>query len=218
MCGRYVTRNQAAIERYFNVSSHQFQLSDRYNVAPTTTVPVIRAIDGERVLSGMHWGLIPAWAKDKKIAYSTINARAETVARKAAYRSAYKARRCLMPISGFYEWKRDVEPKQPYYFHRADDEPIAFAALWETWKGSNESIESCCLITTTANELMSYIHNRMPVILDPQDCDWWMNGKTEEVGQLLQPCPSEWLEAYPVSRRVNSTRNEGPELIERLAA
>lgn len=191
MCGRFVSRDQAAIERYFNVTTHQFRLFDRFNVAPTTVVPVVRMIDGERILSGMHWGLIPAWSKDRKIAYHTINARAETVATKPAYRAAYKARRCLMPVSGFYEWRRDVRPKQPYYFERADQAPLTFAGLWETWKSANETVESCCLITTAANDLMSEIHNRMPVILDPDDFDWWMTGDVKEVGQLLKACPSE---------------------------
>ncbi|MGI8740676.1 MAG: SOS response-associated peptidase [Gammaproteobacteria bacterium] len=213
MCGRYVTRDQAAIERYFNISSHQFRLTDRYNVAPSTTVPVVRSIDGERIMSGMHWGLIPFWAKDKKIAYKTINARAETVATKPAFRAAYKARRCLLPASGFYEWKRNVEPKQPHFIHKHDSSPLAFAGLWETWKGADDTLESCTIVTTEANEMMAELHNRMPVILDPQDFDWWMTGKTEEVGQLLAPCPSENLDAYPISRRVNNPRNEGPEIL-----
>ena len=214
MCGRYVTRDQAAIERYFNLSLHQFQLSDRFNIAPGTMVPVICVPFGKRVLSGMYWGLIPSWAKDMKIAYRTINARAETVATKPAFRSAYKARRCLIPASGFYEWKRDVEPKQPYYIHRRNGNPLAFAGLWETWKGSDGTIESCTIITTKANEMMAELHNRMPVILDPEDFDWWMTGKTEQVGQLLRPYPSDALHAYPISRRVNNPRNDGPELLE----
>jgi putative SOS response-associated peptidase YedK len=217
MCGRLVTRDQAAIERYFNVSSHQYSFSDRFNVAPSTDVPVIRSIDGQRIMTGMHWGLIPHWAKDKKIGYKTINARAETVATKPAFRSAYRARRCLIPASGFYEWKRDVEPKLPYFIHRKDGDPVGFAGLWETWKHDDEELESCTIVTTDANEMMSELHNRMPVILDPQDYDWWLTGRTEEVGQLLKPCPSEWLEAYPVSRQVNSVRNKGPELLERAA-
>jgi putative SOS response-associated peptidase YedK len=217
MCGRYITRNQAAIERYFNVSSHQFRLADRYNVVPSTKVPVIRLIEGERVLSGMHWGLIPCWAKDPKSGYKTINARAETVATKPAFRAAYQARRCLMPASGFYEWQRDVEPKQPYFIHRRDGDPLAFAGLWETWKGPDEIIESCTIVTTKANPMMAELHNRMPVLLDPRDFDWWMTGKTEEVGQLLAPCPSEALEAYPISRRVNNPRHEGPEILEPAA-
>jgi putative SOS response-associated peptidase YedK len=214
MCGRYVTRDQAAIERYFNLRQHQFKLTDRYNVAPTTTVPVVRTVDGDRVMSGMHWGLIPFWARDKKIGYKTFNARAESVATKPAFRAAYKARRCVIPATGFYEWKRDVEPKQPYFIHRQDESPLGFAGLWETWQGGEETRESCSIITTEANEMMSELHDRMPVILDPQDFDWWMQGDVKEVGQLLKPCPSEWLGAYAVSRKVNNTRNHASELLE----
>ncbi len=212
MCGRFVSKTGAAIERYFNVLPHQFQLHDRFNVAPSTGIPVIRSIEGERTLSLMHWGLIPFWAKDTKIGYKTINARAETVATKPAFRAAYKARRCLIPAAGFFEWKRGVEAKQPHYIHKQDGNPIAFAGLWETWKSPDETIESCTIVTTEANEMMAELHNRMPVILDAHDFDWWMTGDGKEVGQLLKPCPSEWLEAYPISRRVNNPRNGGDDL------
>jgi putative SOS response-associated peptidase YedK len=213
MCGRFVSRTGAAIERYFNIRSHQFELHDRYNVAPSADVPVIRVTDGERVMSLMHWGLIPFWAKDTKIGYRTINARAETVTTKPAFRAAYKARRCLIPASGFYEWKRYVEPKQPYFIHRRNNNPMAFAGLWETWQGADKTIESCTIVTTEANEMMAKLHNRMPVILDPEDFDWWMIGAAHEVGQLLVPYPFEELKAYPISRIVNNPRNEGPDLL-----
>ncbi len=201
------------MERYFNVRPHQFQLLDRYNVAPSTNIPVIRLIEGERVLSLMRWGLIPYWARDPKIGYKMINARAETVAAKPAFRSAYKARRCLIPASGFYEWKRNANPKIPHFVHRRDDSPMAFAGLWESCEIENEIVESCTIITTTPNEMMAELHNRMPVILDPETFDWWMTGPRDEVGQLLVPCPSDELEAYPISRQVNNPRNEGPELL-----
>jgi len=162
MCARYVSRNQAAIERYFNLIKVRNPLADRYNVAPTTEIPVIRLIDGQRVMSGMRWGLLPSWSKDLKIAYNTINARAETVATKPVYRAAYKARRCLIPASGFYEWKRDIEPKQPYFIHHQDGSPLAFAGLWASWKGEDQVIESCTIITSTANDMMAELHNRMP--------------------------------------------------------
>lgn len=124
MCGRSVSKTGAAIERYFNVRPHQYTLFDRYNVAPGIDIPVIRLVDGERILRSMRWDLIPSWAKDTKIGYKMINARAETVATKPAFRAAYKARCCLVPASGFYEWKRDVEPKQPDYIHRQDEDPL----------------------------------------------------------------------------------------------
>lgn len=218
MCGRYVSRDQAAIEAYFNLSPHQFQITDRYNVAPSTTVPVVRKIDGGRVMHGMHWGLIPRWSKSKKLRYKTFNARAETVATSSAFGPVYRVRRCLIPASGFYEWQRAVDPKIPHYIHKRDDEPMAFAGLWETWKGEDDdTLESCTIVTTEANEMMGELHNRMPVILDPEDFDWWLTGKTEEVGQLLAPCPSEALNVYPISRQVNNPRNEGLELLESVA-
>jgi putative SOS response-associated peptidase YedK len=201
------------MEHYFNVRPHQFQLFDRYNVAPSTNIPVIRQVDGERTLSLLHWGLVPCWAKDIKIGYKMINARAETVATKPAFRSAYKTRRCLIPASGFYEWKREANPKIPHFIHRRDDEPMAFAGLWESCEIEDGIVESCTIITTTPNELMAQLHNRMPVILDSQDFDWWMTGSRDEIGQLLEPCPSDELEAYPISRQVNNPRNEGPELL-----
>ncbi len=218
MCGRYVSRNQAAIERYFNLTKVRDPLADRFNVAPTQGVPVIRLIDGERILSEMQWTLVPFWAKEKKLPYKTFNVRAETIATKPTWRAAYKARRCIIPVSGFYEWQQDTIPKRPHYIHKPDDEPLGLAGLWETWQGDGEVLESCAIVITEPNEMMAELHNRMPVILDSRDFDWWMEGDVREVGQLLTPCPSEWLEAYRVSDRVNNPRNQEPELIERLAA
>jgi putative SOS response-associated peptidase YedK len=129
MCGRFVSKDQAAIERYFNVSSRQYNLLDRYNIAPGSDVPVIRLIYGERVLSPTRWGLIPSWAKDPENGYKMINARAETVATKSAFRAAYKARCCLISAEGVFEWKRDIEPRQPYHIHRRDGSPMALAGL-----------------------------------------------------------------------------------------
>jgi len=128
-----------------------------------------------------------------------INARAETVATKPAYRSAYKARRCIIPAIGFYEWKRNVTPKIPHYIHKRDDSPMGFAGLWETWKGQDQTIESCTIITTTFNDVMAQLHDRMPVILDPEHFNWWITGAIDEVGQLVVPCPPEELDIYSVS-------------------
>jgi putative SOS response-associated peptidase YedK len=148
-----------------------------------------------------------------KIAYRTINARAETVATKPAFRSAYKARRCLIPASGFYEWKRDVEPKSHTISIAATPTPWRLQGYGRPGKGQI-TIASCTIITTKANQMMAELHNRMPVILDPEDFDWWMTGKTEQVAQLLRPYRSDALHAYPISRRVNNPRNDGPELLE----
>jgi putative SOS response-associated peptidase YedK len=213
MCGRFVSRDQAAIERYFNVSSRQYKLLDRYNVVPGTDIPVIRLIGGERVLSPMRWGLIPCWAKDGKIGHKMINAIAETVATNPAFCSSYKSRRCLIPADGFYEWRSDIEPVQPYYIHRRDGAPIGFAGLWETRNVEDEIVETCAIVTTESNDMMAQLHDRMPVILAPENFDRWVAGPTEEVGTLLVSCPYEWLKAYPISAQVDDPRNEGPELL-----
>lgn len=218
MCGRYVSRDQAAIERYFNLTKVFNPLADRYNVAPTQDVPVIRLLDGERVISNMYWSLIPAWSKEKKLKYRTINAKAETVAKLPMWSAAYKARRCLIPAAGFYEWQQRPEPRTPHFIYKQDGEPMGFAGLWETWKGDGETLDTCAIVTTTANGMMANLHHRMPVILDAQDFDWWMDGDLREVGQLLKPCPSAWLTAYPISTQVNNPRNQGAELIESMTA
>jgi putative SOS response-associated peptidase YedK len=134
------------------------------------------------------------------------------VATKPAFKSAYKARRCLIPASGFYEWKRDANLKIPHFIHKRDDAPMAFAGLWESCEMEDDIVDSCT-ITTTPNKLMAELHNRMPVILDPEHFDWWMTGSTDEVGQLLVACPPEEIAAYPISRQVNNPRNEGPDLL-----
>ena len=166
MCGRYVIKNT----QRFKVKFHLDELplfEPRYNVAPTQSVPAVRAEDIKRELVMMHWGLIPSWAKDAKIGYRLINARADGVATKPSFRSAFKRRRCLILTDGFYEWKKLDEGKQPYFIHMKDDEPFAFAGLWESWHNPDdgEEVISSSIITTDANKLMEPIHNRMPVIL-----------------------------------------------------
>ena len=174
----------------------------RYNIAPTQCVAVVRLMDGKRQLAMLHWGLIPR-AKDTKLAYSTINARADTVATKPAFRSAFKKRRCLVMADGYYEWQKDGKAKLPWLYELG--EPFAFAGLWESWQG----LESCTIITTDANELASQVHNRMPVILDPADYDGWLAG--EDIP--LIPFPPERMTARSVSTFVNNARNEGAECV-----
>lgn len=199
----------------------------RYNVAPTTRVPVIRRWDakereiirqgpgGERELAMAKWGLIPSWAKDPKIGNNAINARAEGIADKPMFRSAYKSRRCVVPASGFYEWKTipGQKTKQPYLIRRRDGQPMSFAGLWEVWtdKATGEVVTSCTIITCGPNEVMAELHDRMPVILDPADIEAWLGVGGDA---FLRPCPAAWLEAYPVSTKVNSVRNDGADLIE----
>jgi putative SOS response-associated peptidase YedK len=223
MCGRFTLHaSPEAIAEQFGVEAPE-QLADRYNIAPTQPVAIVRL---DRSATGrewthVHWGLIPSWAKDPSMGAKMINARGETVAEKPSFRAALKRRRCLVPADGFYEWKRTGSSKQPYYIRLRSQEPFAFAGLWETWSAPDGSeIESCTVITTSPNELMANLHDRMPVILPPEDYEQWLGtGKDadakeiEQLRHLIRPFDAEQMEAYPVSTRVNSPMNEGAGLI-----
>jgi putative SOS response-associated peptidase YedK len=223
MCGRFVQCSDP--ELY----ASQFDLDviceakPRYNLAPTQPVLAIRvAKDGQRALVPLRWGLVPAWSKGPDSRYSMINARAETVKSKPAYRNAFRQRRCLIPAEGFYEWKAGKGGKTPFLIRREGAEPFAMAGLWERWHGQGgETIESCTIIVTDANELVRGIHERMPVILDPQDYAVWLDPDQKDSDRLLallKPAdPARWT-LHPVSRQVNSPRNDGPELLEPVAA
>jgi len=170
---------------------------------------------GERVLEPMHWGLIPFWAESAHSRYRMINARAETVAEKPAYRQAYRHRRCLIPADGFYEWQ-EANGKQPYYIQRKDHEPLVFAGLWEHWDGpQGECLDSCTIIVTLANTQLMAIHERMPLILPPQRWEVWLDEKTPlaTLQAMLIPYPGKDLTLFPVSRRVNNPRNDDEALI-----
>jgi putative SOS response-associated peptidase YedK len=209
MCGRYTLRSKLnVLLRQFGAETNIQQLPLRYNIAPTQDVPVIRQADAGRELVTMRWGLIPSWSKDPKKGPLLINARADTVAEKPSFRSAFKKRRCLIPADGFYEWKADGRKKQPYLFEVDGGEPFAFAGLWEQWK----EIESCVIITTDANELSAQFHDRMPVILAPNDYAEWFD--SEEPGKLLTPYPAEEMTATAVNPIVNNARNDVPECVE----
>ena len=195
-----------------------------WNVAPTQTLPIVRydSEDRQRSLDLMRWGLIPFWAKDVKIGYTTINAMAETVATKPAYREAFKRRRCLVPIDNFYEWqKTGPKDKQPYAFALADRSIMALAGLWETWRSpANETVRSFTIITTTPNELCAPIHTRMPVILAPAAWPVWLGEEQVEPPQLhalLAPYPADGMTMWPVDKRVGNVRNNDPSLIEPIA-
>ncbi|MBK8163555.1 MAG: SOS response-associated peptidase [Gammaproteobacteria bacterium] len=193
-------------------------LAPRYNVAPSQRIPAIRLDSGQRAACLLRWGLVPSWAKDEKIGYKMINARAETVAEKPAYRAAFKRHRCLIPATGFYEWQQS-DGKQPYNIRRKDAAPFALAGLWEHWEREGMVIESCTIVVTEANDLMRRIHERMPVILHPKDYDLWLNpevGDPERLLPLLIPYADEDLEMYPVSKMVNSPKNDRVELIEEM--
>jgi putative SOS response-associated peptidase YedK len=223
MCGRFSqSQPAAAIARAFQVDVPP--LTPRYNIAPTQSVAtVLQTADRkDRQFRMLHWGLIPSWAKDKKIGSRLINARAETVAEKPAFRSAFRKRRCLVLADGFYEWQQQEnnKQKQPFYFRYQDGRPFAFAGLWEHWEDANgEEIKSCTLVTTEANELMRPIHNRMPVILDPKDYDLWLDLEMKNP-ELLQPLfhvyPTEEMMVYPVSKVVNKPSNDSIDCIEKI--
>ncbi len=218
MCGRYrLSRRKQLVEEYFDVSSDTDDWNPRYNVAPTQPVPVIRQNPKEpiRELSLMRWGLIPSWAKDTSGAARMINARSETAQTLPAFRDALKSRRCLIPADGFYEWKRDGKTKQPFCFEVGDGGLFAFAGLWERWRDpSGQWVKSCSILTTTPNAVTSAIHDRMPVILDPDSYDLWLDpGMTDVqvVSELLKPFDPSLMRCYPVSTRINHVANDDAE-------
>ena len=220
MCGRYTLAAPVnELVEQFDIDEYPSSITTSYNIAPTQEVAAVIAEDEKRKLEMLRWGLVPAWADDPSIGNRMINARSETVAEKPSFRKAFKDRRCLVLSDGFYEWRRTPDGKQPYYIHMKDRSPFAFAGLWESWRDAQE-IRSCTIITTEANELVGDIHNRMPVILAPEDYSLWLDPdfkEKEALTSLLRPYPNDAMEAYPVSRRVNSPSNNVPDCIERVA-
>ena len=218
MCGRYVSKIDADLERHFNVTKVPFDFSS-YNVAPGRDVPVVRQAEiGQRELVLMRWGLIPHWAKEERIGYKMINARVETVASKPAFRQPFKRHRCLIPANGFYEWRKTQSGKTPYYIHPRDGSIIGFAGLWDIWTNpEGEPIESCTIITTAANELIKPLHDRMPLIITPDDYGVWLTGNVDGASDVVRMSSSVPLQAYPVSTRVNKPANDDPGCIERVA-
>ena len=201
------------------IGEYPSSLTPSYNIAPTQEVAAVVEEDGKRQLRMLHWGLIPSWAKDPAIGNKMINARAETVSEKPSFRTAFKKRRCLIVADGFYEWRKTDNGKQPHHIRMEDGSPFAFAGLWETWRNGQE-IRSCAIITTEANDLMGEIHHRMPVILPPENYGVWLDpdfGEKEALTALLKPYPSDEMEAYAVSRRVNKPANNDPSVVEPAA-
>jgi putative SOS response-associated peptidase YedK len=218
MCGRYrLSRRKQIIEEHFDIVSGKEDWSPRYNIAPTQPVPVIRQNPKEpaRELSLLRWGLIPSWAKDSSVAAKMINARSETAATKPAFGDALKSRRCLIPADGFYEWMRTGKAKQPYCFEVNDGKLFAFAGLWDRWKDpSGNWVKTCSILTTTPNAATSPVHDRMPVILDPDDYDVWLDPGMKDVAAasaLLKPCDARLMRCYPVSTRINHVANDDAE-------
>jgi putative SOS response-associated peptidase YedK len=228
MCGRFTVRlTWEQIHGLLNIipakrepAQRELDLKPRYNVAPSQQVPVVRLDkDGQRELAMLRWGLIPSWASDPKIGYKMINARAETVATAPSFRAAFKKRRCLIPATGFYEWKKlEDGSKQPYLIGMRDGAPFSFAGLWERWDKGEAPIETCTIITGEPNSLVAELHNRMPAILEPEDYEAWLRAADTAIPQaMLRPFPSQLMQAYPVSKRVNSPKNDDAALIEPAA-
>jgi len=214
MCGRFAFYSPSeATAALFGVNG-SIAVEPRYNIAPTQFIAAIRnSEESGRELAMFRWGLIPSWAKDPSIGNRMINARAETVSEKPSFRAAYRHRRCLLLADGFYEWKKGAAGKVPYFISLANGESFAFAGLWETWqsKETEEIIQSATLITTAANEFISTVHHRMPVILQPDTADRWLAGDDELLAEVAENSPK--FQAWPVDKRVNNARNEGEDLI-----
>jgi putative SOS response-associated peptidase YedK len=217
MCGRfYLDVIAEELIEQFGLSAAP-QLNAHYNIAPSQQIAAIKSAGANRELVLLHWGLIPSWAKDKKFAYRTINARAETVESKPSFRAAFKYRRCLIPASGFFEWKATSQGKQPYCITTNNGKPFAFAGLYEHWEGAQgEKIDSCTIIVTEAKGEIASIHDRMPVILSPDNYDAWLDEGTKDpiiLKPLLLPREMDDMRLYPVSHSVNSPKNNSPDNI-----
>ena len=239
MCGRFAsTTPPDQLAKYFGAAlAEQLVGADEegesaapsanYNVAPTQGVHTVFEDSGARHLDRFHWGLVPFWAKDPKVGNRMINARAETIHEKNAYKRPFARRRCIVPADGFYEWKKieGQKRKQPMYMSRVDGEPFAFAGLWEVWKDENHPddegepmlLHSCTIITGEPNEKVAEVHDRMPIMLPPDTWDTWLDRENHDVDALralLVPAPAQLIQLHPVSTHVNNVRNNGPELIE----
>ena len=236
MCGRFVSSSSPErIAEYFGAEAKADSLGENYNVAPTNDIyGVVETPDGTTELQVFHWGLIPIWAKDVKVGYKMINARAETIAEKPAFKGVFKKTRCIIPMDGFYEWAAGVEggpvtkagklAKRPHFIHRIDGEPLAVAGLWSAWrpKGSDPDepwLHTASVITTSANATMTPVHDRMPVILPRAMWDRWLdpdNHNIDMLARLLAPAPDDLLTMHAVSTEVNNVRNKGPHLTDPL--
>lgn len=219
MCGRFtLTVNPAELKEAFENYAFPTQFAPRFNIAPTQPVLAIPN-DAKNSADFFMWGLIPSWAKDPGIGNKLINARGETIAEKPSFRGSFKYKRCIIPADGFYEWKAQhgEKTKTPYFIHMKDRQPFALAGLWDEWNSPDGStVRTCTIITTEPNELMSTLHNRMPVILDAQDYDRWLDPAPqtpENLLHLIKPFPADRMSAYPVSTLVNKPSNDRPECV-----
>ena len=221
MCGRFAFYSpHEAVIRLFGLPADTPEIEPGYNVAPTTYVPAVREdVAATRRLAMLYWGLVPSWAKEKSIGARMINARAETLREKPAFRNAYQRRRALVLADGYYEWQKvGPKDKQPYFIQPASGSPFAFGALWERWRDpTGAPLESCCLITTSAAAEVAHIHDRMPVIIPPEGYAEWLdlkNADCERLDRFLDPRSAGPMVARPVSRMVSNARNQGAQLVE----
>jgi putative SOS response-associated peptidase YedK len=225
MCGRftrmYTWRELVALYRLTDQSPPS-NLQPRYNICPTTTIDSVVERDGKRRLEPMRWGLIPSWWSKslKEMRLATFNARAETVAQKPMFRAAFKRKRCIIPASGYYEWKTTPDGKQPFYFTAKNGPVLSIAGLWDEWKDkdSGKTMKSCTMIITEPNKFVAKVHDRMPVLLKPDQFEPWLSGNAGT--DILKPAPERMLQMWPVSKRVNSSRADGDDatLIDKVAA
>ncbi len=218
MCGRYVQKSPIdVLQKEFRIEKIHHDIQASYNIAPSQQVAAVIQRD-VRELIPLKWGLIPSWAKDPKIAYKLINARGETLKDKPSFRNAFKRRRCLILGDGFYEWRKASKTKQPMYITLKSKKPFAFAGLWETWKSSDSNtVSTCTIVTTEANDLMKTIHSRMPVILRKDQTALWLDTDLQDdlfLESMIKPYESESLEAVEVSQKVNSPKVSSPQCIE----
>ncbi|MED4284779.1 SOS response-associated peptidase [Priestia megaterium] len=213
MCGRFsLATDIAELQEQFNFNFNgELAFGSRFNIAPSQQVLTLGSNEGKRVGTTMKWGLVPYWADDIKIGYKMINARGESVDEKASFKKSFKSKRCLILADGFYEWKKEGKNKQPFRFVMKDERPFAFAGLWEQWNKGEEPLYTCTIITTKPNEVTKEVHDRMPVILEEDVYDLWLNPQmddTEYLKSLLVPYPADGMKMYPVSTVVNSPKND----------
>ncbi|MEO7908171.1 MAG: SOS response-associated peptidase [Roseiflexaceae bacterium] len=219
MCGRYSLVPTENLAARFDIKQAQLTLAPRYNVAPSQSMPIVVRNSPNRLIE-MQWGLIPSWSKEPRAQFSTINARAETITKSPVFRGPFKNRRCLVPATAFYEWRKTDQGKQPYCIRLKDAELFAFAGLYDVWQDADgNELYSYTVITTAPNDLVAPIHNRMPVIFRQEDEDAWLNQESDSARllSLLKAYPADAMQAYPVSRAVNSPANEGAELMQAVA-
>ena len=217
MCGRFaVTLPQDAMVSLFDATpANNLPEDERYNVCPTTQIAVVTSFEGTRHLRPMRWGFLPHWYKSPTDGPLLINARAETVAEKPAFRAACRERRCLIPASGFYEWTKDADgARLPWYFYDAAGAPLVFAGIWQDWARDDQAFTTCAIVTTSAGETMSEIHHREPVTLAPDQWAMWLGEEGKGAARLMTAAPEDRIARYRVSPKVNSNRAQGPELME----